>query len=59
MMSKMVVLVNPEDSPSFFFVQRCWRYCRKTVTVSTGTRIMANRIFIFEEFIIQLQYEMT
>ena len=55
----MLKLVNPEDSPPFFFVQRCWRYCRKTATVSTGTMIMANRIFIFLEFIIQLQYEMT
>ena len=59
MVSKMLKLVNPEDSPSFFFVQRCWRYCRKTATVSTGTMIMANRIFLFLEFIIQLQYEMT
>ena len=59
MVSKMLKLVNPEDSPSSFFVQRCWRYCRKTATVSIGTMIMANRIFIFMEFIIQLQNEMT
>ena len=55
----MLKLVNPEDSPPFFFVQRCWRYCRKTATVSIGTMIMANRIFIFMEFIIQLQNGMT